>query len=89
MKRRLARSIIALILSLSLAAISAALTFSAPIPIQGNYSSKAIFIQDTPTPKEVDESEIGSTDGIIVMGGVIVAIIIAPIFLRRKAWMQS
>jgi hypothetical protein len=87
--RRLARSITALVLSLTLAAVSAALTFSAPIPIQGSYSSAALFIQDTPTPQQADESEIGSTDGIILMGGVIVVIIIAPIFLRRKAWLQS
>jgi len=33
-------------------------------------------------------SEIGSTDGIIILGGVIVLIVIVPIVLYRKAWMH-
>jgi hypothetical protein len=86
--RRLARSIIAILLSLVLAALSAALTFPNPIPTQGNLSSGAYYVQTTPAP-EADKSEIGSTDGIMIMGGVIVAIIIIPIFLKRKSWLQS
>jgi hypothetical protein len=87
--RKLVRSSIAIILSLFLAAISAALTYSAPIPIQGDFSTGALFRQTTPTPEKADTSEIGSTDQIVFMGGVIVVIIIVPIILRRKSWMQN
>jgi hypothetical protein len=87
--RKLVRSTIAMVLSLVLAALSAALTPSAPIPVPENLSSAAFLLQATPTDEQVDTSEIGSTDGIVIMGGVIALIIIAPIFLRRKAWQQS
>lgn len=83
------RSTIAITLSLVLAAISAALTYSASLPIQGNFSSSAFFYQTTPTPEPQDASEIGSTNEIVIMGGIIVLIIITPIFLRRKSWMRS
>jgi hypothetical protein len=86
--RKIVRSTIAITLSLVLAALSAALTYSAPIPLQENFPSASILLQTTPTPQE-DASEIGSTDGIILMGGVIALIIIAPIFLRRKSWRHT
>ena len=38
----------------------------------------------TPAPPVEDHSEIGSTDGILIMGIVIVAIASLPILLRRK-----
>lgn len=85
--RKIVRSTIAIALSVVLAAISAALTYSAPLPIQGDFSS-SVFFQTTPTPQQEGSSEIGSTNEIVVMGGLIVLIIITPIFLRRKSWMQ-
>ena len=87
--RKLVRSTIAISLSVLLAAISAALTYSAPLPVRGNFSSGTLFLQTTPTPPQEDRSEIGSTDEIVFMGGVIALIIMAPIFLRRKTWMHS
>ena len=87
--RKLVRSTLAITLSVLFAAISAALTYSAPIPIKGNFSSATIFAQTTPTPQQTNTSEIGSTDQIVLMGGVIAFIIIAPIIIRRKSWMQS
>ena len=87
--RKRVRSTIAITLSLVLAAISAALTYSAPLPIHGNFSSGESFYQITPTPQSEDASEIGSTNEIVVMGGVIVLIIVIPILLRRKSWQQS
>ncbi len=86
--RKIVRSTIAISLSLLLAAISAALTYSAPLPIQGDFASGAFF-QATPTPQQEGGSEIGSTNEIVVMGGLIIVIIITPIFLRRKSWMQQ
>jgi len=83
------RSTIAIALSLVLAVLSAALTSSAPISMPEHISSAAFFLQATPTAQQEEISEIGSTDGIVIMGGVIALIIIAPIFLRWKVWKQS
>jgi len=40
--------------------------------------------QETPTPPAQDGSEIGSTDGILIMGVVIVLIVTVPVILRKK-----
>jgi hypothetical protein len=83
------RPIISIGLGLILALFSAALTYSAPPSIQGDLDSGAFFLQPTATPPPQDLSEIGSTDGIIVMGFVIALIIIIPILLQRKSWMEN
>lgn len=54
----------------------------------GNPVAAAFFLQTTPTPQPKDLSKIGSTDGIVAMGFLIAFIIIIPILLRRKSWMQ-
>jgi hypothetical protein len=74
---------------LVLALLSTALTNSAPPAVQGNLSRAAFFSQVTATPQPKDVSEAGSTDRIVVMGGIIAMIVIIPILLRRKYWMQS
>jgi hypothetical protein len=56
--------------------------------MQGNLGAAAFFLQPTTTPPPQDLSEIGSTDGIIVMGLVIALIIIIPILVQRKSWME-
>jgi hypothetical protein len=75
-------------LGLVLALSSAALSSSKPPGMQGNPSAAAVFLQTTPTPQSKDLSQIGSTDGIAAMGIFIALIIIIPILLRRKSWMQ-
>lgn len=40
--------------------------------------------QETPTPPAQDGSEIGSTDGILIMGVVIILIVTFPLILRKK-----
>jgi hypothetical protein len=42
----------------------------------------------TPTPPAEDQSRIGSTDGILIMGIVIVAITSFPIFFKKKKQLQ-
>jgi len=84
--KRLTRPLITLGLSLVLALFSAALTYSTTSQAQVNLSAGTLFLQATPTPQEEDLSEIGSTDEITAMTGVIVIIIIIPILLRRKSW---
>ena len=47
--------------------------------------SNAIILQTTPTPQTADDtSVIGSTDGILAMGIVIVLIVTFPLLLRKK-----
>lgn len=83
------RPIITVGLSLVLALFSAALTYSAPPAMSGNFTAAGMFLQPTATPTPQDLSEIGSTDGIVAMGFLIALIIIIPILLRRKAWLEN
>jgi hypothetical protein len=89
--RKFMRPFITLGLGLVLALFSAALTYSAPPAAQGNLAAAAQFLQPqaTSTPQTKDASEIGSTDGIIVMGFLIALIIVIPILLRRNAWLEN
>lgn len=83
------RPIITLGLSLVLALSSAALSpLSKPPVLQGNFDAAALLLQSTPTPRAKDVSKVGSTDGIAAMGVLIAFIIIIPILLQRKSWMQ-
>jgi len=85
---KLMRPILTIGLGLVLALSSAALSSSKPPGMQGNPGAAAFFLQTTPTPQPKDLSQIGSTDGIAAMGIFIALIIIIPILLRRKSWMQ-
>jgi hypothetical protein len=76
-------------LSLLLALISAGITCSAQATTLPNLSGATLFLQTTPTPEVKDKSEVGSTDEIVIMGGLIVLIIFTPIFISRKNWKQS
>jgi energy-coupling factor transporter transmembrane protein EcfT len=85
----LLRPIITLGIGLLLALFSAALTYSTPPAMDGRFGAGAFFItQPASPPQQKDLSEIGSTDGIVIMGFLIVLIIIIPILLRRKSWME-
>ena len=86
---RLVRPFLTIGFSLLLALFSAALTYSAPPAMQGHLAAAASFLQPTATPKPQGLSQIGSTDGIVVMGFVIVLIIVIPILLQRKSWMEN
>lgn len=56
---------------------------------KNNIAGAALIAQTTPTPQPEDKSEIGSTDGIVIMGGVIALIIFIPIAARYKDWARS
>ena len=80
--------IVGLILALTVVAFSG--TNSAESERLARYSSAAFFFQITATaPSTEDHSEIGSTDGLILMSFVSVTIIVIPIFLRRRNWSQT
>jgi hypothetical protein len=85
---KLMRPIITIGLGLVLALSSAALNSSKPPVTDGNPGAAAFLFQTTPTPQQKDLSRIGSTDGITAMGVILALIIIVPILLRRKSWMQ-
>jgi len=77
-----------LILALSLA-VSAEKLASMP-QANADLGAAAFFAQSTATPPSGgDRSEIGSTDGIVIMGVVIVMIVVVPILLRRKSWSDT
>jgi hypothetical protein len=86
--RKLVRPIITVGLGLVLALFSAALMYSAPPNVQRGLAAAEFFLQPTTTPEPEDLSEIGSTDGIVVMGLLIALIIVIPILVRRKSWME-
>jgi hypothetical protein len=87
--RRTLRPLITIGLGCILALFSAALTYSALPATQGEFTVAFLNVQGTATPPPQDLSEIGSTDGIVFMGILIAFIIIVPILLRRKFWMES
>jgi hypothetical protein len=87
--KRLIRPAIFIGVSLLLALFSAAITYPAQSPSLRNSTGAALFFQTTATPQpEEDRSEVGSTDGIVIMGGVIGLIVIVPILIKRKSWMM-
>jgi hypothetical protein len=58
--------------------------FNQPIASAQNLGADGMRAQVTSTPDTEDHSVIGSTDGIVVMGFLIVCIIITPLLFRRK-----
>ena len=86
----LARPLITIVVGFMLGLFSAALTYSRPPAMEENIrGAAAFFIQSTATPQPKDMSEIGSTDGIVIMGILIALIIIVPILWQRKSWMET
>jgi len=55
-----------------------------PLPESVSRNSVIIQQQVTPTPIAQDKSVIGSTNGILVMGIVIVAIVTLPLLFRKR-----
>jgi hypothetical protein len=51
-----------------------------------NAAMAVLYQAATPTPAAAAVSRAGSTDGIMVMGVVIVVIVLVPILLRRSMW---
>lgn len=59
-------------------------TFNQPIVSAQNLGAAPVSLQSTPTPITEGISEIGSTDGIFIMGVVIILIVITPVLFHRK-----
>ena len=59
-------------------------TFNQPVVSAQNLGAASLSLQTTPTPAAGDASKIGSTDGIFIMGAVIVLIVIMPVLFHKK-----
>lgn len=85
----IALSVIFLVLACTVVA------FSAKAPLLNNTVGAAFMaqVQETPTPsvevEKEDNSEVGSTDEIVIMGGVIALIVLLPLLFRREAWIKN
>lgn len=80
MKIKHARILLSILLAtffFTLASTYLAPSVSANEPVQA-------ALQETPQPPADDGSEIGSTDGILIMGVVIVLIVTIPLFIQKK-----
>lgn len=75
-------------IGLMMAALSAVFSTASPGMGADNLAAAAQLLQTTsPTPAPAEAvSTVGTTDGIVLMGIVIVLIVIIPILLRRKTW---
>jgi hypothetical protein len=87
--RRTLRPLLTVTLGCILALFSAALSYFVPFTTPGDFGAAVFSMQPTSTPKPDDLSEIGSTDGIVILGILITLIIIVPILLRRKSWLET
>jgi len=86
----LVRPILTIGLGFILALFSAAPTYSSSPAMEGAFGgAAALFLQPTSTPQTKDLSEIGSTDGIVIMGILITLIVVVPILLQRNSWMEN
>ncbi len=74
-------------IGLMMAVLSAVVSIASPGLGADNLLAAAQRLQTTsPTPAQANVSTVVSTDGIVLMGIVIVLIVIIPILLRRKSW---
>ena len=81
---RIFRPVALIGIGLVLAVVSAAV--SQPAPAASDSRAVAVLMQATVTPTAESVSEIGSTDGIVLMGVIIVLIVVIPMLVSRKTW---
>ena len=66
-------------------ALVAVANFDHPTVSAKNLSAASLSMQiTTPTPPTENVSEVGSTDGIVIMGFVLVIVVTLPVLLHRK-----
>jgi hypothetical protein len=96
MKKRILRILYLVLMILSgillalISALASSINVSAVSGLGSRFNQEvgvaAFFQATTPTPVTDTVSRAGSTDGIMVMGVVIVIIVLLPILLRRSMW---
>lgn len=78
------RPVLLVALGLVMAVLSA--VTSPMLGNNGNVAQGALLLQVTPTPTPIRLSEIGSTDGIVLMAIFIVLVVIVPVMVWRRSW---
>ncbi len=76
------RPAVLIVIGLMLALVSAAVGQPIALGLAGTPTA-------TVTPPAVSSSEIGSTDGLVLLSVIIVIIILAPMFLHWKTWLRK
>jgi hypothetical protein len=75
-------SLLFIVFVLALAAVT---NFDQPTVSAKNLNTASLSMQiATPTPAAVDHSEVGSTDGIVIMGIVLAFIVTLPVLFHRR-----
>lgn len=72
------------LLGLFIVLVSVALTRPIQLTVDNTAAAGALVVQATPTVQVT--SDVGSTDGIVLIAVIIVMIVIIPILLRRRTW---
>jgi hypothetical protein len=76
---------ISLVFLVLIFALSAVANFNHPEASAKNISAAALSLQaSTQIPPAENVSEVGSTDGIVIMGVVIVVIVTLPVLFHKK-----
>ena len=87
MIRRIVRKLYPVLMVVSAVVLASAGAISSSLPYTKSVAAAAVHYQaSTPTPLPGAGSRAGSTDGIMLMGVVIVIIVLLPILLRRSTW---
>jgi hypothetical protein len=90
MINKIHRPLIILGISIILILFSTGISHTTKLSGFSTNTGASLFFQTTPTPQvEVDRSVVGSTDGIVLMGGIIVLIVLIPILIQRKYWSET
>jgi hypothetical protein len=76
---------IALIFIVLIFALVAVVNYDRPTVSAKNLGAASLSMQiTTPTPPVGDRSEVGSTDGIVIMGFVLVIVVTVPLLFHMK-----
>ena len=76
---------IALVFIVLVLVLAAAANFGHPTVSAKSLRAASLSMQiATPTPLAGDHSEVGSTDGIVIMGFVLVIIVTLPVLFQRR-----
>jgi hypothetical protein len=87
MIRRIVRKLYPVLMFMSGIVFACTGAISSSLPYNKSVAAAAVLYQaSTPTPLPGTGSQAGSTDGIMLMGVVIVIIVLLPILLRRSTW---
>ncbi len=76
--------VVAIMLIILIAGMFILSAFGQPTVSARQINPQGLQAQVTSTPEAGDHSVVGSTDGIVVMGILIVVIIATPVLLRRR-----